>query len=358
MTKHRTIFILFLFAVQIALDGGLTGVARAGDIFSVDKIAVEATANTSAEARDLALLGGQRKGLMTVLRKLTQEQNWPELPDPQLIDPEPYVLGFRVSDEKSSPRKYEANLSVSFNPDSLRLFLRDHGLSVSEVQAPTILLLPILEDQFDVRLWTENWWRSLWASQDLNNITTPFILPLGDIGDTATAGENDILLGDRLKIDLLKHRYGVDTAIVAHALADIEGQLGVTVYTYGPEFSDVQVYSYAGVKPHDMMAQDAIYEILRERGESWKQITSVGSDDVTQLSVRASFENLDQFLEIEEKLSGADLIRQITILELSVYDAVFDLGFVGSVAQISRSLRQSGLSLSPALQEYQLNLIR
>ena len=229
MTKHRAIFILFAYAAQILFVSGLIGAAQAGDIFSVDKIAVEATANTSAEARGLALLRGQRTGLMTVLRKLTQEQNWAELPDPQLIDPEPYVLGFRVSDEKSSPRKYEAKLNVSFNPESLRSFLRERGLSVSEVQAPIILLLPILEDQFDVRLWTENWWRSLWANQDLNNITTPFMLPLGDIGDTATAGENDILLGDRLKIDLLKHRYGVDTALVVHALADIDGQLGVTV---------------------------------------------------------------------------------------------------------------------------------
>jgi len=358
MTKHRAIFILFAYAAQILFVSGLIGAAQAGDIFSVDKIAVEAAANTSAEARGLALLRGQRTGLMTVLRKLTQEQNWAELPDPQLIDPEPYVLGFRVSDEKSSPRKYEAKLNVSFNPESLRSFLRKRGLSVSEVQAPIILLLPILEDQFDVRLWTENWWRSLWANQDLNNITTPFMLPLGDIGDTATAGENDILLGDRLKIDLLKYRYGVDTALVVHALADIDGQLGVTVYRYGPEYSDVQVYSYAGSKSHEEMAKDAIYEILRERGESWKQITSVGSDDVTQLSVRASFEHLDQFLAMEQKLNSADLIRQITIAELSVFDAVIYIGFVGSIDQISRSLKQAGLALTPALQEYQLNLIR
>ena len=56
------------------------------------------------------------------------------------------------------------------------------------------------------------------------------------------------------KLDQLNRRYGTQSSIVAHALADIDGQLGVTVYIFGADENDVIVRTYRAELPHAEMA--------------------------------------------------------------------------------------------------------
>ena len=102
---------------------------------------------------------------------------------------------------------------------------------------------------------------SLWADYDIENNPAPLMLPMGDLEDSALANAEDILIGDPVKLQALNARYGTETVVVAHALADIEGQLGVTAYVFGPADSDVIVKTYRTGTPHPDMARQAIADV-------------------------------------------------------------------------------------------------
>ena len=48
---------------------------------------------------------------------------------------------------------------------------------------------------------------------------------LWGLDDSLIANAEDILIGDPAKLQMLNDRYGTQTVIVAHALADVEGSL-------------------------------------------------------------------------------------------------------------------------------------
>lgn len=342
--------------IFLVFAGFLSKPAVAGDIFAVNNVPVDASAETSTEARQTALAEGQQRALEVVFKRLTPAAYWGMLPDPSTLDLDTIVSGFRVADEKTSPRRYRALLSVVFKPDRIRELVYDREIPLSEVQSQPVLLLPIMEDRRELALWQENWWRSLWLEQDLTNSLVPLVLPLGDISDTLEATAEDILSGNRLKIDLLKTRYGTSAVFVVHALADVDGQLGVTLYNYHDNEVNIEVLSFIG-EQKEALGRQAINELQASVTEAWKQSTAILSRHETSLVAQATFENFAEWREISSHLNQTGLIRDITLSEVSTRSAFLKLEFVGSITQLQSNLEQVGLRLIPGFSNYNLVLI-
>jgi hypothetical protein len=284
-----------------------------------------------------------------VMRRLTKQEEWEKLPDSQALDFENLVEGLRISNEKTGPGRYLASLSVQFKPAPLRDLLRGVGVAITEVQSRPALLLPVLEDLEGLQSWGEHWWRQEWAAYDIDNSLAPMLLPLGDLEDTEIANAEDILIGDPAKLQRLNERYGTDTVVVAHALADVEGQLGVTAYIFGAEESDVIVRTYRTGTPHPEMGQRAIDEVMGILAARWKSVAAVVSDEKQVLQVRASYTSLADWTRLLERLNAVDLVRQVTIVELTKNYAYVDLAYIGSVPQLTNNLDQNELVLGGSL---------
>lgn len=322
--------------------------SQAGSVFEVAKIKVDASAASTTEARAAALQQGQREALSIALRRLVKQEEWDLLPDVTSLAFENLVEGFRVSGEKTGPGRYLATLSVQFKPEPLRAFLRGFGVAITEAQSRPALLLPVLEDLQGLQAWGEHWWQQGWANYDIENNPAPLLLPLGDLEDTVLANAEDILIGDPNKLQALNARYGTDTVIVVHALADVEGQLGVTAYIFGAMYSDVIVKTYRMGGPHEEMGTMAIADITATLAERWKSIAAVASDERQVLQVRATYSDLAGWTSILELVNEADLVRNVTIVELTGDYAYLDLEYVGSLEQLSGNLDQRGLMLIQA----------
>jgi hypothetical protein len=344
--KNRLLSIV-LFGLLALSFGGLS--AQAGNVFEVQKIKVDASAASTSLARAAALREGQTKALSMVMRRLTKQEEWEKLPDSQALDFENLVEGLRISNEKTGPGRYLASLSVQFKPAPLRDLLRGVGVAITEVQSRPALLLPVLEDLEGLQSWGEHWWRQEWAAYDIDNSLAPMLLPLGDLEDTEIANAEDILIGDPAKLQRLNERYGTDTVVVAHALADVEGQLGVTAYIFGAEESDVIVRTYRTGTPHPEMGQRAIDEVMGILAARWKSVAAVVSDEKQVLQVRASYTSLADWTRLLERLNAVDLVRQVTIVELTKNYAYVDLAYIGSVPQLTNNLDQNELVLGGSL---------
>jgi hypothetical protein len=224
--------------------------------------------------------------------------------------------------------------------------LRSYGVAVTEVQNKPALLLPVLEDLQGLQAWGEHWWQQGWQNFDIENNPAPLMLPMGDIEDSLIANAEDILIGDPIKLQTLNDRYGTQTVIVAHALADVEGQLGVTAYIFGAESSDVIVRTYRTGQPHEDMGRVAVDEISAALAERWKQVAAVASDERQMLRVRAAYPGLKDWTRLLSRLNEAKLVRDVTIVELAKNYAYVDIAYIGSVSQLGGNLGQRGLVLA------------
>jgi hypothetical protein len=320
--------------------------ACAGNVFQVDRIKVDVSAASTTLARATALQRGQAEALTKAMQRLVKQEEWERLPDIRTLDIENLVEVLRISDEKTGPTRYLATLSVEFKRGPLRDLLRSYGVAVTEVQNKPALLLPVLEDLQGLQAWGEHWWQQGWQNFDIDNNPAPLMLPMGDIEDSMIANAEDILIGDPIKLQTLNDRYGTQTVIVAHALADVEGQLGVTAYIFGAESSDVIVRTYRTGQPHEDMGRVAVDEISAALAERWKQVAAVASDERQMLRVRAAYPGLKDWTRLLSRLNEAKLVRDVTIVELAKNYAYVDIAYIGSVSQLGGNLGQRGLVLA------------
>ena len=334
-------FIRFILAFGLFLASPVA----AGNVFQVDRIKVDVFATSTALARSTALQQGQARALSIAMRRLAKQEEWEKLPDIRTLDIENMVEVLRISDEKTGPTRYLATLSIQFKAAPLRDLLRSYGVAVTEVQSKPALLLPVLEDLQGLQAWGEHWWQTSWRDFDIDNNPAPLLLPLGGLDDSLIANAEDILIGDPAKLQMLNDRYGTQTVIVAHALADVEGQLGVTAYIFGEEESDVIVRTYRTGEPHEDMGRVAIDEIASALAERWKQVAAVASDEKQILRVRADYPSLKEWTRLLSRLNEAKLVREVTIVELAKSYAYLDLAYIGSVTQLGGNLGQRGLML-------------
>ena len=323
----------------------LVSPVAAGNVFQVDRIKVDVSATSTTLARSTALQQGQARALSIAMRRLAKQEEWEKLPDIRTLDIENMVEVLRISDEKTGPTRYLATLSIQFKAAPLRDLLRSYGVAVTEVQSKPALLLPVLEDLQGLQAWGEHWWQTSWRDFDIDNNPAPLLLPLGGLDDSLIANAEDILIGDPAKLQMLNDRYGTQTVIVAHALADVEGQLGVTAYIFGEEESDVIVRTYRTGEPHEDMGRVAIDEIASALAERWKQVAAVASDEKQILRVRADYPSLKEWTRLLSRLNEAKLVREVTIVELAKSYAYLDLAYIGSVTQLGGNLGQRGLML-------------
>lgn len=317
----------------------------ASSVFTVNKIYVDASAPTTSQARTQALREGQQQALKTVLRRLTKQAEWELLPDITTLNVEEWVEGFRVRDEKTGLGRYLARMSVQFKPEPLRRLLRATGVSITEVQSRPYLLLPVLEDAQGLQAWGDNWWRDSWLARDLSNNPAPLILPLGDLDDTIAASAEDILIGHPDKLMALNDKYATETIIVAHGLADIAGQLGVTVYIFEPDKNDVIVRTYRTGAKHEAIAGQAVDDVLAMLAERWKNVAAIASDEIIDLRIRTEFLGLRDWNKILMNLDDVKLVRGFAVSELSLDYAYLHIWHIGTTEQLTRNFAQNGLSL-------------
>lgn len=346
MKKNISQWAVSTLICAVALIGLMAGTARAGSVFSVDKVDVDVSAATTIEARNQALAEGQQRALEIVMKRLVRIDDWPRLPPvASAKDIQNIVEGFRVSDEKTGRGRYIARMSVQFKPGPLRRLLRGYNLPLNEDQARTALLVPVLEDLRGLQAWGDHWWRQSWLAQDLNNVAAPLALPLGDMEDALIASPEDILIGSPDKLLALNERYDTQTVIVAHALADVDGQLGVTAYIFNADSSDVIVRTYRTGGAHGDMADMAVAELMSVLSERWKQVAVVASDEETSLPVLAEFSSLKQWVMMLRELEAASLVQVVDVREMSSRQAWLDLSYIGSIEQLSANLQQRDLEL-------------
>ncbi|MGF6231297.1 hypothetical protein QFZ27_005252 [Inquilinus ginsengisoli] len=109
-----------LVPVRAQTPGGAP-IAGSTSGYSVDNVAVEASAGNATEARAKAFAQGPRKGLQQLLQQIGADPN--RVSGMSDADVERLVQSFQVKSEQASPGHYSANLAYTFRSSGVQQLL-------------------------------------------------------------------------------------------------------------------------------------------------------------------------------------------------------------------------------------------
>ena len=357
-----TIFVGTIVITRFALFFGLllTGffhqtVAASENVYAVENVAVDQTAETAAAARDIALAGGQQGALQRLLRRLTLSADHQRLPNVASAKIAELVKGIEVSEEKTSPTRYIATLRVTFKKEQVRRLLREQDISFSETRAKPLLLLPVFRAAGAVRLWQNpNPWRDAWSNVTVSSDSpVPFVVPAGELADVAAISADQALAGDRRRLEVLADRYGVDDALVAFAEVDVDlatraRSLQVSLRQHGPTGPNliVESFSSVGQETEAALIGRAVARIAAGIQERWKEDTLIRFDRERSLSVSVPLSGLRDWIVVRERLAGNSLVQRVDLTSLSVKSAQVVVHYWGDIERLTIALAQSNLRLT------------
>ena len=341
-----------LFAALAALMTGVPAAAKV-DLYTVQGISVDESAPSTAEAKQAAMAEARAAALDTLLHRLTLREDRERLPD---LDPAIAAAAMRsvqVLEERQSPVRYIARVSVGFHPEPVRRFLSEAGIPFSEAVSGPVAVFPVY-DWGPLRLLFQdaNPWRQAWAQRPQANDPVPLVLPETD--DAAMPAADSAAAGDRARLLQAAAHIGARRALVAHAVYRLEGQrtrpvLEVALRRFGAGEAEadraLRIEGWAGETVESLCAR-AVAEVADAVQESWKRANLVAADAPAEpFEATAPLGGLGDLIAMKDALAAAGGVRQVRLAELARSRAIFRFRFAGGAGRLKNVLERQGLAL-------------
>jgi hypothetical protein len=330
-------------------------------------VAVDATADTVARAREMARIDGQRRALAAVAERLAggaATAKLPKLDDKAITD---LVLSFEVAHERMSAVRYAADYTFHFRADETRRVLQKAGIAAAGEPGKPVILIPVYQpagqSAGQSRLWDDpNPWREAWEESPSGNGggggdgggggAPRLLVPLGDAGDIAAIDADKARSGDAEALLAIARRNGGGDIIVA--LAALRGPPGK------PAGLDATLRRYRAGRPSDSHAERltanpgetesdllrrGVAAILSDIASGWKNEAVPHYDQEGSLTAVLPITGLDDWVRARDRLAGVPAIRKIALVALTRQEATIEIGYDGNIDQLKASLAEISLDL-------------
>ncbi|WP_291844755.1 DUF2066 domain-containing protein [Maricaulis sp.] len=336
--------------------------ALADDPYTIEGVAIDATADNALQAQTAAMRQGQLAAARRLVERLTLAEDRAgtaleleahmneagELVSGLAIDEAiiaEMIAGLEISNEQRSATRYLAELDVTFDPRAVGRVMAAYGVPYVQSQSRPMLVLPVMETGAGFALWEANPWRAAWEEQDFGHSLTPVMLPPQSAPSTA----HPISARQALQLDEEALRntalmYGINRIAVLRAgeregirrfggyLVSFDGTGEMTADTWGPQIV------YGGWR-------DAARAFVTDREEAWKRRSVVRDFETSALRVTVLYNGLDEWRRLETALSRASLVEAAQLDALSRDGARMNVEYRGDFAQLVSELAERGATL-------------
>ncbi|WP_374443572.1 DUF2066 domain-containing protein, partial [Stella sp.] len=211
---RRTILRRMLALATVALATLVLAGMPARAQYEVTGNAVDVTAASAVQARERALAEAQQTAARRLMERLVIPAGGtpPRLSAAQAAA---LVQDVEIADERVTPVRYMATVTVRFRPEAVRRFLSEQGVPYSDRARRPTLVLPVLDlPEGPILFDDRNLWLRAWSERPSDGT---LVVPLGDLADVGALTAAQALAGDRARIAALARRYGTDGVAVVRA---------------------------------------------------------------------------------------------------------------------------------------------
>jgi hypothetical protein len=341
------ILLLFPLLLPVSLFA-----AEMHDSFLVRNVVQDIHDTNLVQARNQALLLGQREAWQTLLQRLTAQTEWPRLPKLDDAEIQDMVLDVGIDQEKQAPGRLIATLSVRFKSESVRKLLRGAGIAYAEWRGRPMAILPVWQTETGIA-YAEgpNPWRDLWKTGTLEGLVA-LTVPDPRLLDGANSGAALANAAPEQLAELAGRLNTADLLVINAAPGKGENgqlKLDLTLTGYGPlagRLSGQRGYGGDAGETQEQLLLRAATEVARGLDDEWKTGNLLQYDKQGTLMALAPLTGFEDWLTLRDRLNRATAVRSFEVAALSKAEAALVLHYVGEQGQLESMLMQNGLVLT------------
>ena len=193
----------------------------ADDLYKVEGVVVDVTADSALAARDQAFEKAQVDAFTTLAGRMLPESALESFKAPDVATVSAMVDDYEVTAEKLSSVRYIGTYTISFRPAAVERYLNVQGQSYTNVVSAPLVILPFYQVSGKNFLWSPyNIWMRAWNRAPASGAPVPVIVPIGDLEDVSDIGDDDVFGYNPDKLAALLKRYDAGDAVLAVAMPD------------------------------------------------------------------------------------------------------------------------------------------
>ncbi len=335
-----------LWIALIALLLALPARAEQADVFTVTGVKVEAKGARPDLARAKAVADGERVALARLLRKLTLSEDHARLPKPDAEAVRNAVRNFSVESENQQGDRYTASVAYRFDRDAVRAMLEGAGVAFLETPSPPLVVLPVWKEEGKPTLWDDpNPWREAWMRLEPADTMVDFARLRGDTEDLKAITGEEAAAANRPALGRIGDRY--KAGLIAVAMGSVEkGKRRIAVTLYDLANGRTSAVGVFPAGTDDAGLDKAAAAIARAIDATWKKGAVAIEQNAAVVRMRAPLQGLEHWIKIRQSLSSMPQLRSLTTISMSPGEALIELRFAGTIAELRRQLDQRGMAVT------------
>jgi hypothetical protein len=317
-------------------------------LYTVSNVPVDASAPDPLQARDKALLEGEKRAFDVLLRRLIPEAEIAKLTPPSQPELEAMVKGFEFAEERTAPGRYSALLSVVFRADRIGAYLRGASVPFVESSAPPILAIPVLRSRTGVApLDEKSAWREAWTRVSRTGGVVPMPVLRADAADLQAIDGEQAFVGDIEALRRVAERYKARRVLVSVASGEGVGPFALSATVF--DVASGEKYPLPGQNnvAADKLA-DAALALRTRLDEDWKSVAALSRDVSDTIVAIVPLKDLAEWVRIRRRISGAVPVRNVEVQALEESRAIVSVSYIGTRAQLDKALERMGLTIVEA----------
>ena len=335
--------------------------------FTIGNYPVDATAANSVAAKEQALADGQKAAFRSLLKRLVPVTSYKRIDKLRNVKAADLIDGVSVRSERNSTTQYIANLDFSFQANEVRELLRREGVPFVDLQAPSIVLVPIyqapaagqgaapagLEQAAGQKAWND-----AWKGLDLEHSLAPAKLETAKApmhADTLQMMSKD---GDGGAMRIVSKEFGNELVLIALAEPELGSKkLNVTLMGRDAvgQFALKRSYKFQ-IDDFGYTTELAALVALGTLEGRWKAIKArpavgggtAGAQPLQPVQLTIEFRTLQEWQAIRRQITETPGVEDLQIGGLSGRSVEIAVRFPGGGNPLADSLLSQGLDMREA----------
>lgn len=333
----------------------LRGLAQ-DDIYTVENVEVDVTADNAVQARENAMEEAQVKAYRMLAEKLLPPEEFEVFETPDSTTISALVQDFEVTNEQLSAVRYKGVFTVRFRPGAMRSRLAAGGTPYVEdvVQAGSLLVFPFYQYGSRMTLWEpSNEWMKAWVRPQEGEAESLTIVPMGDLLDVSQVRDDQALTYAPEMMKRMMARYEAEEAAILIAApkrtgveADAPLSLDVRLYEVGesgPEYMRSVSIDSLPEEGRDAFYDRSVREVKNMLRGNWKQKRVITPAQIRFFEARVHFTSVQEWVKTKNVLDRLPGMQTILIKGLKPKQAEVQLQYAGDEDHLRQALQRAGI---------------
>lgn len=332
-------FFRFLLPIACAATALFaTPAAAQQELYTVPGIHVDATAASSTEALNAAIMQGRSKAFQILYRRLTRQADWPRQPP---LDGQGLLRisrGYTIANERRSTTRYVADVTYMFNPDAVARILRAASIAYSQAPVRRILVIPMSPAP------SGGPWAQALQSPAFRDSQIPFSVSSNE-DDAGMAALNLDAATWSDVAPAANRNHVTEVALVQAIYAN--GKMTVNIRRLGvgetPAKTSIEVPMLQTVgATYPAAAQAAVAAIA----DLWKTRSAIDFSQRGRMTVDVRIAGVAQWGDIQTRLAAVSNVTGTTVTAMDIGYARMLVAYIGGIDQLREALGGAGLVLT------------